>query len=201
MELHIGRLLHKRGMKQIELADTLDVTPGYISQLISGKRNPSPEMLVKMAQALDVDVSAILQQARPIAVAGRVGAGASVQLVDSYAKGDGLYHIACPDDLPATGIVAVEVEGASMEPLIHEGDVILFSRHFIGIDERVIGNVAICETADGRALVKQIKRGRDPGTFDLFSLNTTSNGPEYGVRLKWAAPYRRHLRAEDVEKV
>jgi phage repressor protein C with HTH and peptisase S24 domain len=157
-------------------------------------------VLSKIVDALDVDPSEVFERLRKIAVAGRIGAGASVLLVDSYAKGDGLYHITCPDDLPSTGIVAVEVQDNSMEPLIKEGDVLLFSRHFIGIDERVIGNVGICETADGRALVKQIKPGRDPGTFDLYSFNTASNGPEYGVRLKWAAPYRRHLKAEDVDK-
>jgi phage repressor protein C with HTH and peptisase S24 domain len=158
-------------------------------------------MLQDIATFLDVPIRSLYVNEQRIAVAGRVGAGARVELVDSFAKGDGLYHIICPDDLLATGIVAVEVTGTSMEPLIFEGDILLFTRNFIGIDPTALGRVGICETEDGRALVKQIKLGREPGTFDLFSFNAASNGPEYGVHLKWAAPYRRHLRAEDVEKV
>lgn len=201
MKLDLRKTLKRRGIRQAQLADAIEVSPGYISQLANNQRTASQETLARIAEFLDVDVGELFDNPRPVAVAGRIGAGADVELVDAYAKGDGLYHIACPDDLPATGIVAVEVTGTSMQPLIQPGDVLLFSRHFIGIDEAAIDRVAIIETEDGRALVKLLRRGRDPGTFDLYSANAATNAPEYGVRLKWAAPYRRHLRGEDVERV
>lgn len=201
MTLKIKQLLDARDMTQTALADRVGVAKGFISEIIAGKKRPSFETQMAIAEALDVDVGALFSTRRPIAVAGRVGAGSSVELVDAFAKGEGLYHIACPDDLPAHGIVAVEVAGDSMLPLIHSGDVLLFTRHFLGIDSEALGRVAICQAEDGRAMVKQLRKGRDPGTFDLFSLNTATNHPEYGVRLVWAAPYRRHLRREDVERL
>lgn len=197
----IAEVRKSKGMSAVELADRINISQPYLSQIETGKRRPSGALLQDIATVLDVSVRQLYTLDRPVAVAGRIGAGADVELVDAYAKGDGLYHIACPDDLPATGIVAVEVTGTSMQPLIQPGDVLLFSRHFIGIDESAIDRVAIIETEDGRALVKLLRRGRDPGTFDLYSANAATNAPEYGVRLKWAAPYRRHLRGEDVERV
>lgn len=203
MKLRIREHRKRAGLTIEQLANLVDKSPGYISMIERGAhaKKPSTDLLVLVAHALHVSASALISDPRPIAVAGRVGAGAVVELVDAYAKGDGLYHIACPDDLSAHGIVAVEVVGESMLPLIRAGDVLLFSRHFIGIDPAALGHVCILETADGRALVKELRKGRDPGTFDLFSLNTAANHPEYGVRLLWAAPYRRHLRRADVERL
>lgn len=203
MKLRIRELRKKRGLTIAQLADLVGKTSGYISMVERGahRKRPSTELLAEIAAALDVPSSALLAETRPVPVAGYVGAGASVELVDAYAKGDGHYHVACPDDLPARDVVAVEVVGHSMEPLIQPGDVLFFSRHFFGIDQAALDNVAICETADGRALVKLIRAGRERGIFDLYSINAMVNGPEYGVRLKWAAPYRRHLRRDDVEKL
>lgn len=203
MKLKIREHRKRAGLTIAQLAERVDKSPGYMSMLERGANDKKPniELLNAIASALNVSPRSLLGGSARIAVAGRVGAGAAVELVDAYAKGDGLYHIACPDDLPAHGIVAVEVVGESMQPLIHAGDVLLFTRHFVGIDPGVLDHVGICHTEDGRALVKQIRKGREPGTFDLFSLNATANHPEYGVRLVWAAPYRRHLRKEDVEIV
>jgi transcriptional regulator with XRE-family HTH domain len=195
----IAEVRKNLGIKAVDLADAIDISQPYLSQIENGKRRPSAAMLQDIASFLGVPIRTLYANEQRIAVAGRVGAGARVELVDAYEKGDGLYHIACPDDLLATGIVAVEIKGNSMEPLMFEGDILLFTRHFLGVDPAVVGRVGICETEDGRALVKQIREGRDPGTFDLYSFNSASNGPEYGVRLHWAAPYRRHLRSEDIE--
>lgn len=198
MRKRLKQILKDRGITQSALADAVGVNKSFMSDLIAGKKNPSMDTQQAIAEFLDVQIGAIFGHKRPVAVAGRVGAGASVELVDSYAKGAGLYHIAAPDDLPASGIVAVEVIGESMLPLIEEGDIILFSRTFMGIDQNAVGHVGICETEDGRALIKLIQPGREAGTFDLFSLNPNIP-PEYAVRLTWAAPYRRHLRRMDVE--
>lgn len=203
MKLRIREIRLKRGMTIAQLADAIDKTPGYISMVERGanRKRPSTELLADIADALDVPSSSLLSDLRPVPVVGHVGAGAAVELTDAYAKGDGMYHVACPEDLPARDVVAVEVTGQSMEPMIQPGDILFFTRHFIGVDERAVSNVAICETADGRALVKLVRPGRDKGTFDLYSINSALNGPEYGLRLRWAAPFRRHIRKEDVERI
>lgn len=186
-------------MSQTELADKVEAGKGYISELVNGKKYPSLEMLMQIADALDVEASELFEPTRRVPVVGRVGAGASVVLCDAFERGDGLYHVVPPPDLPAKGIVAVEVEGDSMTPLIEDGDILFFTREFFGIDEQAVGHVAICETDGDLALVKKILPGREPGTYDLHSAND-GHPPMYGMRLKWAAPLRRHLRREDVAR-
>lgn len=51
MELNLGYLLKTRGMKPSELADKIDVSRGYVSDIISGKKAPSLEMVARIAQA------------------------------------------------------------------------------------------------------------------------------------------------------
>lgn len=139
----------------------------------------------------------------PIAVAGRVGAGASVPLVDAYPKGEGLFHVAAPPQLRrgASGIVAVEVEGDSMVPMYQPGDVLFYSRAtHEGILDDDIGRACVVEDADGHAWVKQVRRGDEPGLFHLISLNPTSE-TMHNQRIRWASRVIMSLPAELVERV
>lgn len=133
-----------------------------------------------------------------IAVAGKVGAGAEVELVDAYAKGDGHRHVACPPQLTATGIVAVEVEGDSMVPMYQPGDILFYTRAtHEGILEEDIGRACVVEDASGHAWVKQVKRGDEPGQFHLISLNPLAE-TRHNQRIKWAARVKLALPAEFV---
>lgn len=129
-----------------------------------------------------------------IAVAGRVGGGAEVQLSDPYSKGDGLYRIACPPQIGPHGIVAVEVEGPSMEPAYEHGDILFYSRDVIGVPTEAIGKRCIVEDADGMVWIKLLRRrdGQPEGLFDLISFHADS-APMYDVAVKWAAPVKMHL--------
>lgn len=135
-----------------------------------------------------------------IAVAGRVGAGAEVYLVDAYGKGNGLFHVACPPQLNPHGIVAVEVEGDSMSPAYPPGTILFYSRDALGVPTEAIGRVCVCEDISGRAWVKHIKPGLEEGTFSLISLNP-HHDPQHGVQLKWAAPVKFSLPPEFVKTV
>lgn len=135
-----------------------------------------------------------------IAVAGKVGAGASVELVDAYAKGDGLYRVACPPQLAPRGIVAVEVEGDSMAPIYSPGTVLFYSRDALGVPTEAIGRICVCEDTSGKAWVKVIRTGSQEGTFSLISLNPETEHM-HGVNLKWAAPVRFDLPPEYVERI
>jgi transcriptional regulator with XRE-family HTH domain len=138
--------------------------------------------------------------ARAIAVAGKVGAGASVDLVDAHEKGDGLYLVACPPQLSPHGMVAVEVEGDSMAPTYSPGTVLFYSRQALGIPTEAIGRICVCEDADGKGWVKVIKLGVTEGTFSLISLNPEA-GNLHGVQLKWAAPVKFSLPKEFIKKL
>ncbi|MEC9432136.1 MAG: S24 family peptidase [Pseudomonadota bacterium] len=140
-----------------------------------------------------------LSRPAAVSIAGKVGAGAQVPLVDAYEKGDGP-QVECPPQLSPHGIVAVEVEGDSMEPVYSQGDLLFYSRDAVGVPDEAIGARCVCEDMDGNAWVKQVKPGREPGTFDLHSINAKVD-PMWGVRLKWAARVRLHLPADLAKKV
>ena len=59
MALHqmIAYYREKRGLTQRELADKVGVSPGAIGQYETAKRNPSIEVVFRLATALDVTVS------------------------------------------------------------------------------------------------------------------------------------------------
>lgn len=195
----IAEIRAQKGMKAITLADALNISQPYLSQIENQKRRPSAELLHSISQILDVPIGALYADRKAIAVAGRVGAGAQVELVDSFEKGDGLYFVACPDDLTTAPIVAVEVIGDSMTPIIQPGDVLFFTREFFGVHETAINRVSICALDTGAVMVKLLRRGRDDGTFDLYSANDKAAAPIYGARLNWATPMRRHIAKDDLE--
>lgn len=65
MEIKVGEIIRaKREEKKIglvELARRIEVSPGYLSQLEHGrKRNPKMEIVMKLMQELDVDLSMLL---------------------------------------------------------------------------------------------------------------------------------------------
>ncbi|KAB2539679.1 phage repressor protein [Salipiger aestuarii] len=139
--------------------------------------------------------------ARPtIAIAGKVGAGAQVPVFDAYAKGDGP-QVECPPGLPPRGVVAVEVEGDSMEPVYSAGDLIFYTRDTPdGVPSDVIGHRCVVEDEDGMGWVKQVKAGDKPGMFHLISLNPGAN-TMWNKKLKWAARVRLAWPAELARKV
>jgi transcriptional regulator with XRE-family HTH domain len=58
----LKRLRKKKGMSQLELAGKAGLPHGYVSELEAGKKkNPSLKVLQKLARALGVTVSQLLE--------------------------------------------------------------------------------------------------------------------------------------------
>lgn len=155
---------------------------------------------VSMEQFLrgELDVAA----PTPIAVVGRVGAGARVPLNDTYAKGDGLYHVACPPQLSPKGLACVEVSGDSMEPAYLDGDLLFYTRRAMGVPAEAVGSRCIVEDADGMAWVKLVRRreGQPEGLFDLVSFHA-DYPPMYDCTLNWAARILMHQQKAFVQHI
>ncbi|MFV1530589.1 XRE family transcriptional regulator [Phaeobacter sp. JH209A] len=188
------------GMTQEDMADRLEISTGLYNGLEKGKRRMNETYLEGIANILGVAVSDLIIEDRPtIAVAGKVGAGAQVPVFDAYEKGDGP-QVECPPGLSPHGIVAVEVEGDSMEPVYSAGDLLFYSRNgHDSVPSDVIGYRCVCEDVDGMGWVKQVKAGDEPGLFHLISLNPTGANM-WNVRLNWAARVRLHWPAELAKK-
>lgn len=57
MKLNIKPLLRQKGITQTALAEAVGIQRGYMSEIISGKKDPSHDTLIKIFAALDADPS------------------------------------------------------------------------------------------------------------------------------------------------
>ncbi|NKX40845.1 phage repressor protein [Rhodobacteraceae bacterium R_SAG2] len=200
----IENLVQIKGTNPRAVSLAAGMSPTGVRDIIIRKtKNPTFANILKIAEVLEVDVTEIIggtvPQRNTIAIAGKVGAGAQVPVFDAYEKGDGP-QVECPPGLSPHGIVAVEVEGDSMEPVYSAGDLLFYSRNgHDSVPSDVIGYRCVCEDADGMGWVKQVKAGDEPGLFHLISLNPTGANM-WNVRLNWAARVRLHWPAELARK-
>lgn len=196
MRFRIKEMRLARGLTQDDMSEALDISKGLYSGLESGKRRMNETYLEGCARIFGVPVSDLIIENRPtISIAGKVGAGASVPVFDAYEKGDGP-QVDAPPGI-GRGIVAVEVEGDSMEPVYSAGDILFYTRHTAeGVPDDAIGRRCVCEDADGMGWVKVVKPSKaGPGLFDLHSIKAATE-PMWGVKLKWAARVLLHWPAE-----
>jgi len=191
MKLALKLQRKKASWTQDVLSEKSGVSRPHIATIESDrmKKSPSIETLEALAGALGVRVGELFNDIKPVAIAGKVGAGARVPLIDAYAIGDGLYHVACPSELSGYSIVGVEVEGDSMVPTYRHGDVLFYSRDTVGVPTEALGAICVCEDDGGGGWVKHIKPGTEPGKFHLLSLNPLADNM-FDIVLKWAAPVK-----------
>lgn len=200
-------IMDERGLKPAPLSTRAGFSDSMIRDLYRKSSSPKLSSALAIADALGLTIEEIVRRSDPqsspqptIALAGKVGAGAKVPLFDAYEKGDGP-QIECPPAMPSSGVVAVEIEGDSMEPVFSAGDVLFYTRHtHENVPSEAIGRRSVCEDADGNVWVKQVKRGDEPDKFHLISLNPGAQ-TMWNVALKWASPIRLHWPKELVKKV
>lgn len=195
----LRKIMAERGLKEATLSEAAGMNSSYLRDLKRGKAaSPKLSTALRIADHLGMSVDQIIGAADrsvapgpTIAIAGTVGAGAQVPLVDVYEKGDGP-HVLAPQGLGVHGIVAVEVEGDSMEPTYSSGDILFYSREtHDGVPSEALGHTCVCEDENGMVWVKQVKLGSEPGLFHLISLNPQSDNI-HDVSLKWASRVRLH---------
>lgn len=200
--------MEARGLKDSPLSEAAGLHQSFIRDLKRGKAaSPKLSSAVRIANALNMTVEEIMDWAEgaatgssTISIAGKVGAGASVPVFDACEKGGGP-QVECPPGLSPHGIVAVEIEGDSMEPVYSDGDLLFYSRDtHDGVPDDAIGHRCVCEDEDGMGWVKQIKPGDEPGLFHLISLNPGAT-TMWNKRLKWAARVRLHWPVELAKKL
>lgn len=159
------------------------------------KKGLSEDDARKYARAFRVDLSWLMTGAgeprrRPdegapgsAIIVGRIGAGAKVLIEDDVPGWPA-------EDVPmeiAESCELYEVEGDSMLPLFHAGDILAIEKRYTS-PRRLVGNLALVLLPTGERLIKTIKRGQD-GLFNLVSLNAADIDDveiEAAGRLAWA---------------
>lgn len=196
--------LKNTGQSLREVTAKADVSYEQYKSFLQGKsRSTNVDDAVKIAKSFGVSMEDFLLgrvvPTATIAIAGKVGAGAHVPVFDAYEKGDGP-QVEAPPCLPTSGIVAVEVEGDSMEPVYNAGDLLFYTRLSAdSVPDDVIGQKCVCEDIDGNGWVKLVKLGSARGLYNLLSLNVSGRNM-HDVKLKWAARVRLHWPAELARK-
>lgn len=169
-----------KGLTLEGLAEAADLSPSYLSRMERGGRNVSLKNLGKIADALGVRKRDLVPNPATVPLVGYVGAGAATH---RYAEAQGPFdEVPAPEgSTPAT--VAVEIRGDSLGSF--------FDRWLVFYDDvrdpptsDLLGHVCVCGLADGRILIKLLKRGNLAGHYTLVS---QFEPPIYDVILEWAA--------------
>lgn len=172
--MRIRELRKEFGMKQIDLADMLNVSQATLSAWENGKNKPDIDTLQKMADFFHVSVDYILGvkkiTARPaikIPVYGDVAAGIPIEAIENIVDYEEIDAA-----MAATGdFFGLRVKGSSMEPRIREGDVVIVRKQ----SDADTGDTAIVLVNGDSATVKRIKK--EPSGISLIP-----NNPAYDIR-------------------
>lgn len=195
------------GKSMRQVAQDAGVSYEQLKNLAQGKsKSTNVDDAVRIAASFGTNLESFLEgqmistEHPTIAIAGKVGAGAQVPVFDAYPKGAGP-QVECPPGLAPHNIVAVEVEGDSMEPVYSAGDLLFYSRNgHDSVPTDIIGHRCVCEDLNGMGWVKQVKAGDEPGLFHLISLNPGANNM-WNVQLRWAARVQLHWPADLARKI
>jgi transcriptional regulator with XRE-family HTH domain len=63
--LRLKELLNEKGITGKELAEKVEVTPASISNIVQGNSFPKPDLLIKIAAVLNIDVRDLFQSTKP----------------------------------------------------------------------------------------------------------------------------------------
>lgn len=186
----VKEIREKLGLSQAELARRIGETWDHhkISRIESGKSGLDVAALPAIAAALGVAPEELLPSAnfRLVRVAGYVGAGAEVFPIEELPRWEGDYEVECPRELNPDDTEALIVEGDSMLP-IEPRSVVFVTRSRPSTADDILGKLCVVELADGRRLVKQVRRGYQKGRFNLISTNAA---PIEDVEIEPAARVR-----------
>ena len=167
----IGSILKTRriakGMSARQLADSVGVSDAHIIYIENGQRKATFEKLANIIRALGLSVDEVLsgigqniygadgpdiRRLSQIPVVSWVTAGNWSQVCDDYEPGDGGEWI--DSDVPGQSIFALRVNGDSMEPEFHDGEVITVNPHI----ETLPGDFVVVKNSEDETTFKQLKR-------------------------------------------
>ena len=151
------------GMTMKELAEKVGVSEGTISRWESGEiANMRRNVIVSLAKALNTTPAVLMGWTEPdpneargvrIPVLGRVVAGIPIEAIT-----DIIDYEEIPAQMAKSGTYfALQVKGRSMEPTLHEGDVVIVRQQ----PEVENGEIAIVLVNGNDPTVKEVKEGPD----------------------------------------
>lgn len=171
---------------QEELAKRIGVAQPQIARWLRGAepRQANIGKILALARQRGVvhSMSDIEHTRGGVDLVGYIGAGGAVL----FAEGQGPFErVEAPPNTTST-MVALRVQGDSMEPMIGNGWLVYYDR-LDGWDIIATGKPYVVGLADGRVLVKKLVLGRRAGCYDLYSVNAE---PLLDQQVSWLARVR-----------
>lgn len=178
MKNRIRSFRRQRGLTLKALAEAVGTTPQTISRLETEVMTVSTDWLERLAQALLVHPSDLIESPdRPdIPVIGQLGQAGHLA-VESR---DERLTLAVRADDP------VAVHLTRLCGPYREGEYLIANRLTGDDRENALGRDALCCLADGRILLRRVIRGT-AGTYTLVPLDAESD-VRYNQELRWIAP-------------
>ena len=171
------------------LAKELGRSPSAVTDLLNGSRRLRAEEIAVVAEYLGVEPPRLVGGGRArhptgrVQLVGHVGAGAVAHF---YADAQGPFDEVEAPDTASASTVAVQIRGHSLGALF-DNWLVFYDDVRDPPGEDFIGRMCVCGLADGRVLVKALKRGQVQGLWTLLS---NTEPPIYDVALDWAALVR-----------
>lgn len=176
-------------MSQAALARELNAwRDGYgrdtVNKIATGKRRLTSDEMVQVARITGyplppVDSGDGEQDGNGIPLIGFVGAGA---VLVEFETGGVLEWVPMVEDA-TEHTKALGIRGQSLGE-IFEDWIVYYDEVRDTVTPAMLGRLCVLGLPDGRQMVKKVRAGREPGTFDLYSNVET---PIYGVEIEWAA--------------
>lgn len=125
----IAKLRKSLGLSQAEVARRLEWSPPNYARIEKGRTTPSLRSMEAIAEALEVPLSALTQEAfaaGEVPVVAFASAGPGVAFTDQgYPAGGGMYFLPRPPQFTDPNGFGVEVAGDSMVPKYEDGQVVM----------------------------------------------------------------------------
>lgn len=181
---NLKRLRADRGWTHDQAAEAMGVSRGQFIKLERGERKLTERTIGLASRAFGVTEGDVIAEQRTVPLVGFVGAGAATH---RFADGQGeLERVPAPDG-STENTVAVEIRGESLGSFFDQW-LVFYDEVHDPPTSYMLGKLCVCGLADGRVLIKKIRRGKVEGSFTLLS---QMEEPIYDVYLDWAALVRR----------
>src|ERR1700723_3074017 len=171
------------------LAKALGRSPSAVTDLLNGTRRLRAEEIAIAAEYLGVEPPRLVGGGRAnhpsgrVPLVGYVGAGA---IAHFYADGQGPFDEVPAPDAASPSTVAVQIRGHSLGALF-DNWLVFYDDVRDPPGDDLVGRMCVCGLADGRILIKALKRSQNTGLWNLLS---NLEPPIYAVVLEWAALVR-----------
>lgn len=184
----------RRGLTLEQAAELAKTSAPQIYRLEEGQRRLTWDWAARLAQAYDVDPMYLMfgRAAASVPVVGEIGEGALVTPVSGKPE-----LVDCPRGLNPANTVALLVRGDALLPTIGDGWFVFHSRQPEASPLEVLHQLCVVQLADGRQLVRNVRRGPTPGRFNLENSHARTIED---VDIEWCARVRAILPPDLVEQ-